>query len=368
MIKNLLLFFLTLTFLIGESKVIFSDTEDNAFKHNAFTDIYNNEGDLYVVFRSASSHIYEEDSKILIYKLPKNTTKWKKFKTIEDNSSDLRDPFFLPSKDSNTLKVYIRTRKRTIDQNLSFTRLYTIDSNVTYVEPNATYVEVDKNKTINGWPWRIREQGAWKVKYNNKNKSYYTIAYRKGSVSLYKSRDGIDNFEEVTEFNLSKFDCKLPTEADIVFKKDSIYTLLRCDGNNSLIGKAQLNDINNTEKWEFESTGKQLHSPSFLEIDGKIYVAFRDLSNKDFTIIGLSTLDDIKMKNNYRILYENKGHNSWDIGYPGMTILDGKIYISYYITKFDSNKTLINSSIIVRDISKQRKSVIHFPIFKEEKK
>ena len=354
MIKKLLLFFLTLTFLIGESKIIFSNS-----KHNGFTDIYNNRGDLYVIFRSASSHEYELDSEILIYKLPKNTTEWKKFMVIKDNNNnnDLRDPFFLPSKNHDTMQVYIRIKN--LNQDLHFTRLYTIN----LLSKGFTYKKIDN--TVSGWPWKIRDLRAWKVKYNNRNKYYYTISfgtdvYDKRFASLYKSRDGINNFEEVKRFDLNKFDCALPTEADIAFKKNSIYALLRCNGRNSLIGQAPLNNIKN---WKFKSTGKQLHSPSFLEIEEKIYVAFRDLSNKYFGIIGLSTLHDLEMKNNYRILYKDKSHKHWDIGYPGMTMLDGEFYISYYISKFDSSKEIINSSIIVTNISKQRKSIIHFPIF-----
>jgi hypothetical protein len=168
----------------------------------------------------------------------------------------------------------------------------------------------------------------WRISYFDG--TFYTGAYRYGEpLKLFNSIDGI-NFEEIYKFNLEGN----LTESTIKYYDKQVYILIRVKDRNTLLGKANENDLTT---WAFnELPIKELGGPNFLKYENNFLIGGRSNNKTTLYYYNYSTN---KLKELFIL------PSVQDNGYPGMYIDNDLLHIVYY-NGSNTGKYLINLVII----------------------
>jgi hypothetical protein len=297
-------------------------------RHKAFTDITFFDNQFFLVFREADKHAYGEDGIIQIFN-SMDGLQWNLIKEIIQPGIDLRDPKFAIN--GNQLSIYIHGSTYENQKIKSFSGY-----NLKYSETNGWQqpenVLLDNLATVTNkisgneaWPWRI----TW-----HENKAY-TVGYDGNEIfDIYKSDNGLF-FKKQNVF--SKVD-KAPSEATIrVNSKGEFYVLVRRDKGPALLGKSK----NPTEKWDWFSEIQidNFRGPNFLLLDDDTIL----FSGSHYAYVYLGVFD--LKTNTYKKVIDIPSFG--DGSYPGMVVIDGILWLSYY-TSFENKE---GSSVYVAKIN-----------------
>lgn len=273
----------------------------NSKLHLAFTDLIKYNGAWYVAFRFSDGHVATNFGHIIIAK-SENLEKWESEQIYMQNNYDLRDP-----------KLFIKDSVLCIHFHSATINPYAVSRNDYFakydLENNrwGKAIKINKNTNEKSWFWRLTE-------HNNK---IYTIAYRGGEpLKLFISNNGTDFNEQYSFENIQG----RASETTLRFDNDSVYALIRREGEGTLLGKSLVSDMT---KWTFiDFPWISMGGPNFLIYKDKLLITGRingqprlysySLNSKTLTQIGSLP----------------GGFN--ETGYCGMFLEEDILYLAYY--------------------------------------
>ncbi len=282
--------------------------------HLGFPDIVKYKDTWYISVRFSEGHLPINFSHVIIFKSIDLKT-WVPEQIFTQEGYDLRDPKLFVA--DNTL--YVHFHSTTInpygDIRNDYISKYSIFSNSW-----ETAQKINKNTNMKSWFWRVSYFDG----------TFYTGAYQYGEpLKLFNSIDGI-NFEEIYKFNLKGS----LTESTIRYYDKQVYILIRVKDKNTLLGKANENDLTT---WVFnELPIKELGGPNFLKYENNFLIGGRSNNKTTLYYYNYSTN---KLKELFIL------PSVQDNGYPGMYIDNDLLYIVYY-SGSNTGKYLINLVII----------------------
>jgi hypothetical protein len=164
----------------------------------------------------------------------------------------------------------------------------------------------------------------WRTTWHNQKA--YNFGYacgEKKSLRLYSSTDG-KSFETLVEnLNIKGY----PNETSIVFKGDTAFCLLRCDGENKsgLLGIS----LPPYTVWNWKDLGVRIGGPAMMLLpEGRFLASVRLYGGDDWNPArtSLCWLDSQSGKLTEALTLPSGG----DTSYAGMVFHDGILWISYY--------------------------------------
>jgi|SaaInlStandDraft_4_1057021.scaffolds.fasta_scaffold16897_1 hypothetical protein len=316
--------------------------------HNAFTDLVVYNEQLYCVFREASHHNPTDDASVVILSSPDGIS-WDYCSSVtsEDTSLiDIRDPHIVVTPNNELMLV---CGIASIDAIYYKTIRWLSTDGINWSEP----AQIGDDYF---WLWDI----IW---YNG---LAYSIASPAGHGStinnilrLYISNNETDFTSYIdTLFYDSTYTA---SEASLIFTENGdVISLVRVDPlipepgctNISLIGFSNPPYID----WQWEEEETRIGSPNILHLpSGNIIVAARKHLDWNYFTTNLLWLDyeninlvDVLTLPSLTTIYGNTGNA--DNGYPGITIFDNYLWVSYYSSHADTY-ALTNSDIYIAQIS-----------------
>ncbi|MBR0191591.1 MAG: hypothetical protein IJQ31_05950 [Thermoguttaceae bacterium] len=286
----------------------------NGAKHCAFTDIIQFKGKFYCTFRESSvGHIpgkkTGEGDGVVRVLCSADGEKWDSVALLQRDTFDLRDAKLSETPDGRLMvlmggSIYV-------DQ-----RLVGRIVQVSFSDENGQNFSAPKNLEIDpairsdvDWLWRV----TWHEGVG------YGVIYQPVSpdwkVYLVKTTDGV-HYQNVTELDVPG----RPNEATVRFAPTGEMQVLvrrEADDRGAYFGtaKAPFTD------WTFVNCGTSLGGPNFIYLpDGRILAGGR--------VNGRTGIGFLEKDGHFNLLsiLPSAGDNS----YPGFTIRDGKLYVTYY--------------------------------------
>ena len=282
---------------------------DQNENHNAFTDLIYYCGHFFLTFRSADNHAYSKNGVISIYSRKLEGNQWNKIKTFQIRGFDLRDPHFLVSGDS--LKVYFIGKKYREAQTVeSVNFVSTLD--YLWSEPDVVspiFIEVE-GITRRAWPWRM----TWF------DSTLYTFGYSKSTIKLFESSNGLDfrNSDSVIPFSADA------NEVELTKASSYLYGIARRSNSIAIL---RSNDPAN--RWELfdEIKNVRIGGPSLIFInDHEGLIGGRMQIGENQKTLSIFKYDFNEKTFAPLITLPGKG----DLGYPGFTYINNRLYVSYY--------------------------------------
>ena len=305
----------------------------NGAKHCAFTDVIQFKGKLYCTFRESSvGHIPgkktgEGDGVIRVLCSP-DGEKWESVALLERKTFDLRDAKLSETPDGRLMvlmggSVYVDQKlvKRIVQVSFSD------ENGQNFSAP--TNVEIDPAiRSDLDWLWRV----TWH------NGVGYGVIYQPiasdWKIFLVKTTDGV-HYQNVTQLDVPG----RPNEATVRFASTGEMQILirrEADDRGAYFGtaKAPFTD------WTFVNCGTSLGGPNFIYLpDGRILAGGR--------VNGRTGIGFMEKEGHFKLfsILPSAGDNS----YPGFTIRDGKLYVTYY-SSHEGNAAIYLSVIPLEEL------------------
>ncbi len=305
----------------------------NGAKHCAFTDVIQFKGKFYCTFRESSvGHIPgketgDGDGKIRILSSI-DGEKWESVALLQRETFDLRDAKLSQTPDGRLMvlmagSIYVNQKLVGRIVQVSFSnangQIFSSPMNVE-IDP-AIHSDLD-------WLWRV----TWH------NDVGYGVIYQPISsdwkVFLVKTTDGV-HYQNITQLNVSG----QPNEATVRFAPTGeMQILVRREANDRSAyfgtAKAPYTD------WKFVNCGTSLGGPNFIYLPNGRILAGGRVNGRT----GIGYLEKDGHFNLFAIL-PSGGDNS----YPGFTIRDGNLYITYY-SSHEGNTAIYMSVIPLEEL------------------
>ena len=305
----------------------------NGAKHCAFTDVIQFKGKFYCTFRESSvGHIPgketgDGDGKIRILSSI-DGEKWESVALLQRETFDLRDAKLSQTPDGRLMvlmagSIYVNQKLVGRIVQVSFSnangQIFSSPMNVE-IDP-AIHSDLD-------WLWRV----TWH------NDIGYGVIYQPISsdwkVFLVKTTDGV-HYQNITQLNVSG----QPNEATVRFAPTGeMQILVRREANDRSAyfgtAKAPYTD------WKFVNCGTSLGGPNFIYLPNGRILAGGRVNGRT----GIGYLEKDGHFNLFAIL-PSGGDNS----YPGFTIRDGNLYITYY-SSHEGNTAIYMSVIPLEEL------------------
>ncbi len=287
-------------------------------QHSAFTDLLYFKGAFYCSFREGTGHIPGTTSGDGTVRILRSTdgSNWTSVADLRKEGIDLRDPKLSITPKGTIMvimggSIYRNGKLEGRKPQVSFSDKK--GGNFSIPEE----VKVDPSIVSWGdWLWRV----TWHDGVG------YTIDYqigpeeRRGPTAMYllKTRDG-RSFEKVSKIDLDGF----PNEATIRFDKNgTMHVIIRRETADQMGVLARSNAPFTT--WEYSKMDVRLGGPNFVFTDSqKMIMGTRVYEGDVYTALFLGNPDGKFRK---VLSFPSSGDNS----YPGMVILDGNLWVSYY--------------------------------------
>lgn len=270
--------------------------------HNAFTDLVRFQDRWFCVFREGKAHVSPDGALRVITSTDGDT--WESAALITSGDSDLRDAKITVTPDGQLMLAgaeALHDKSRQTHQSL-----------VWFSPDGRTWSDKHEIGDPNIWLWRI----TW---HDDKA---YGVGYGCGKerlVRLYVSSDG-KRYETLVD---RLHDVGYPNETSLVFDGDTLYCLLRRDGesNTGLLGISQPPYT----QWEWKGLGVRIGGPHMLRLpDGRFVSAVRLYDGSVRT--SLCWIDPQAGTCTEFLALPSGG----DTSYAGLVFHDGLLWVSYY--------------------------------------
>lgn len=279
--------------------------------HSAFTCLRKYKNEYYLAFREGTTHrpiSKKEYGKIRILKFQNNN--WESIAVLSDDDKDLRDPYLLIKNDK--LVVYCGYNQIKDDGYSHSGTSYCV-----FGESTNSFRDIVHDAPHVVWLWKIREHKG----------EYYGVAYLETEKPrLMKSVDGV-SWKTISVIPLNN--C---SEADLLFKADSLFMCIRQEGagNPSYWGKSCYPFV----KTDWIEMDVSVASPElYFLTDSQMLLAGREYSfgkkNKPDSInVSLFTLNTLGETKRVNVFDTSR---LGDKGYPSFCLLgNSSIGMSYY--------------------------------------
>jgi hypothetical protein len=270
--------------------------------HNAFTDLIRFRDRWFCAFREGETHA-SPDGKLRII-TSTDGVKWESSAVFSSSTSDLRDAKL----------------STTPENQLMLSGAETLHDKSDHVHQSLAWFSADGSKWTRRYEIGDPDFWLWRVTWHRE--TAYSFAYgcgKKRGTRLYSCRDG-RTFGIRAELSI---DAYFPNEASVLFKGDTAYCLMRCDGRPNT-AKFGISEAPYT-KWKWKDTGIYVGGPQMILLpDGRVLGAGRLLDGDPCTALFLI---DTSTGKTSRIL---KLPSGGDTGYPGMIIIGDRLWVSYY--------------------------------------
>jgi hypothetical protein len=273
----------------------------NSKHHLAFTDLIKYNGAWYVAFRFSDGHVATNFGHIIIAK-SENLERWESEQIYTQNNYDLRDPKLFIKDSVLCIHFHSATINPYAESRNDYIAKYDIENNRW-----GKAIKINKNTNEKSWFWRLTE-------HNNK---VYTIAYRGGEpLKLFISNNGTDFNEQFRFENIQG----RASETTLRFDKDTVYALIRREGEGALLGKSSVSDMT---QWTFiDFPWVSMGGPNFLIYKDKLLITGR--------INGQPKLYSYSLNSNTLTQIGSLPGGFNETGYCGMFLEEDILYLAYY--------------------------------------
>jgi len=267
-----------------------------------FTDLVKYKDKWYVTFRISDGHVAKNFGSIVVLEST-DLMKWNINQIFKQENYDLRDPKFLVT--GNILRIHfhstnIKPTYGTVRND--FTSKY---NNRTGSWSRASRIVKSSDK--NSWFWRIS--------YNQKEKSFYTISYING-LKLHKGKNA-SSFEEIYSFQNTP---RGASEGMLYFHNDIVFALIRTS-EGSLLMQATNDDM---REWQIKKIiPTELAGPNYIVYNDKLIISGRD-HKKGTMVLFYYDINTEELSSTVKL------PSNAETGYSGMYIENNKLYVSYY--------------------------------------
>jgi hypothetical protein len=301
-------------------------TVSNSVNHCAFTDIEQFQNRLLIVFREAYDHMSTDGSIAVLssnnvqqFTDENSSINWRLLSRITMSNADLRDP-----------KIY-RTRQNKLIVLATAKHQDRTPAHQSYIWRSVNGVQWSEPKAVaepGEWLWRLNQ-----IHPNQDN--YLGLAYScNGSSPAYISmyQVNLSSFQSQRFDQLARED-QYPNEHGLCFAENgSAYCLLRRDAqteNTALLGCA----IPPYTQWHWRDLKERIGGPDCIYYNHQMIAVVRKY-NAELTDawIEIVKIEDITTEQPFfktLAKIESRG----DCGYPGLTLIDDILYISFYTTE-----------------------------------
>ena len=281
-------------------------------EHNAFTDLCEFDGCLWLVFREGKAHISDEG--IIVVLKSRDGSQWQLASEIRLPGEDLRDPKIIVTPDQGLMVTTVGVDRRADPVMQSY--LYFSADGKTWSGPKSVGKQHE-------WIWRSRyiQDGCYGVSYNPGEQS----------TTLYKL-DEQNNYQPWVQPLFSKETHQLgyPNEHDL-FELDgnAMGCLLRRDADTAT---AQLGiSAPPYTHWQWHDLGVQIGGPVVLRLNERLTLAALGLYQPVRTVICALDVQQPQLKE--LLVLPSDG----DTSYPGLVFKDDILYCSYYSSHEDKS-------------------------------
>lgn len=273
----------------------------NSKHHLAFTDLIKYNGAWYVAFRFSDGHVATNFGHIIIAK-SENLERWESEQIYTQNNYDLRDPKLFIKDSVLCIHFHSATINPYAESRNDYIAKYDLENNRW-----GKAIKINKNTNEKSWFWRLTE-------HNNK---VYTIAYRGGEpLKLFISNNGTDFNEQFRFENIQG----RASETTLRFDNDTVYALIRREGEGALLGKSSVSDMT---QWTFiDFPWVSMGGPNFLIYKDKLLITGR--------INGQLKLYSYSLNSNTLTQIGSLPGGFNETGYCGMFLEEDILYLAYY--------------------------------------
>lgn len=273
----------------------------NSKHHLAFTDLIKYNGAWYVAFRFSDGHVATNFGHIIIAK-SENLERWESEQIYTQNNYDLRDPKLFIKDSVLCIHFHSATINPYAESRNDYIAKYDLENNRW-----GKAIKINKNTNEKSWFWRLTE-------HNNK---VYTIAYRGGEpLKLFISNNGTDFNEQFRFENIQG----RASETTLRFDNDTVYALIRREGEGALLGKSSVSDMT---QWTFiDFPWVSMGGPNFLIYKDKLLITGR--------INGQPKLYSYSLNSNTLTQIGSLPGGFNETGYCGMFLEEDILYLAYY--------------------------------------
>jgi len=281
--------------------------------HNAFTSLINYKGKLYCTFRESNGHVSEINGSIRVI-VSDDEQNWRSIAFLSEKDVDLRDPQLSVTPDGRIMlnfggSYYVGETLVKMKPKVSFSD----ENGMNFSEPQDIVLD-DKLHSGKDWLWKATwHQGTVYA-------GIYQPVKNGTQVVLAKSSNGI-NYQYVTRFDIPRSANETVLRFDDAGK---MIAVVRCAGGsgNGYIGIS----APPYTKWQWNELSEQLGGPDLIILPNKKLLCGTRLYQ-----LGVSdqmVLSKVSVSGNYIKLVTLP--SGGDCSYPGMVILNNKLYVSYY--------------------------------------
>lgn len=293
----------------------------NSKHHLAFTDLIKYNGAWYVAFRFSDGHVATNFGHIIIAK-SENLERWESEQIYTQNNYDLRDPKLFIKDSVLCIHFHSATINPYAESRNDYIAKYDLENNRW-----GKAIKINKNTNEKSWFWRLTE-------HNNK---VYTIAYRGGEpLKLFISNNGTDFNEQFRFENIQG----RASETTLRFDKDTVYALIRREGEGALLGKSSVSDMT---QWTFiDFPWVSMGGPNFLIYKDKLLITGR--------INGQPKLYSYSLNSNTLTQIGSLPGGFNETGYCGMFLEEDILYLAYYTGIKDRGFSIKFSSLNLKGL------------------
>jgi hypothetical protein len=290
----------------SELKLLSVEKIWDAAPHNAFTDLvwFNNQ--FFCVLREGAKHVSPDGALRVISS--KDGENWESAALITSPDSDLRDAKITVTPNG---KLMLSGAEALHDKSV-----HTHRSLVWFSDEGINWSAKQEIGDPDFWLWRT----TW---HNGKAYNFGYACRDEKSLRLYSSNDGKSFEPLVKNLNIEGY----PNETSIVFKGDTAFCLLRCDGENKsgLLGIS----LPPYTKWNWKDLGVRIGGPQMLMLpDGRFLAAVRLYGGEGWSPARTS-LCEINPQTG-KLTEALELPSGGDCSYAGMIWHDNMLWVSYY--------------------------------------
>jgi hypothetical protein len=286
----------------------------DAAPHNAFTDLVRHRDRWFCVFREGDAHVPRSNGTIRVLR-SLDGTGWESAVLLTEKGIDLRDPKISVMPDGR-LMLLMGGSVYDGEERPQTRRLVTARTRVAFSADGRTWSAPQPVSVPEGnWLWRVtwRKDAGFGFSYD------HGIPASRVKITLWRTRDGVD-YEKIATPK-PPTNC-WPDETTIRFlRDDSILALVR---NERKAGPAFLGrSAPPYTEWSWADAGQPAQGPNFVILpDERMFYAGRAFPDGARTVVGSMTLERCTP-----LLTLPSGG---DTSYPGLGVLDGLLWVSYY--------------------------------------
>ena len=276
--------------------------------HNAFTDLIVFDQALFCCFRQASNHV-SGDGIICIVKLDMQGKKIGN-SAIRIAYCDLRDPKLSISPDGKLILLAHARQLNVANKQVS--------RNLTWVSQDGlSWSSAKKIAQDHWWLWRLRWHNA----------VAYGFAYNRAANALdFYQGDPRRSFHKIAAgaLSLQQHNLGYPNESDVVFDDRQCFALVRRDADTytAQLGRSTFP----FKQWVWQDLGFYLGGPVMVKLNSNTALVAGRIVYQQRLKTALFKLDLHSGKTSETLLLPSAGDNS----YPGLTLHDNTLYLSYY--------------------------------------